>query len=666
RVTFAVPARLPGPAAPAMIADLCRRLPAFGQALDSLAEVVGPATELPPADPVTAYCLAVALGQWWRSVGVEPDQVTGRGPGIVAAAVLAGVFSAADGARLAVAAGRSGGADRSALARVVRDLEVARPRLDLVLDGENVTAVDQLTSPDYWVGHDRATGPDNGDGEGVVIGVGVAGDDPEASHGPAQPLTDGRHAHRRLLETLSRAWVKGVDVRWDEVNPRRPLLEGLPTYPFQHRYHQVPESMTTAPAARRPLRPAFLLTATGGAIAETVLSLRTVPFLDEHRVHGRLVVPGVALVELLLQAGERLFGPDPALADLTIPRAMALGDDDERRVQVVLDPAGPGRARARVFAADASGKWHLHMEARVTAADTGAETDTGADKTASSHGWKTSGRSLAQTLSDAARRCVDELGQTDFYQRAWHPSFVLGRSFQLVQTAWRGHGVAAARLTAPDAACAGVLAGVRPELLLLDTCVQLIPVGAETDLADGDRPVHIGTGYDRAIVHSHDLDGPFHCVATTRKAPDGTLSGDLRLTDAHDRAVADLQGVRFRTISVAMLDRIVKPVRGPRAGSVPAAPSPDALRSADAGARRGLILDYLVHQVAEVTGLPPGEVDLEASLPAYADSLMLAELQAAVERDLGVSLTLQSLSEGATPPVLAGLLAHRVQSAGSQ
>ncbi|WKG11792.1 beta-ketoacyl synthase N-terminal-like domain-containing protein [Nocardia sp. PE-7] len=53
------------------------------------------------------YALGVALGSWWRSVGVEPDLVTGHSVGAYAAAALAGVFSIAEGARLVAARGQA-------------------------------------------------------------------------------------------------------------------------------------------------------------------------------------------------------------------------------------------------------------------------------------------------------------------------------------------------------------------------------------------------------------------------------------------------------------------------------------------------------------------------------------------------------------------------------
>lgn len=52
------------------------------------------------------YAAAVALGAWWRSVGVEPSMVLGHSVGAYAAAALAGVYSVEDGYRLVTERGR--------------------------------------------------------------------------------------------------------------------------------------------------------------------------------------------------------------------------------------------------------------------------------------------------------------------------------------------------------------------------------------------------------------------------------------------------------------------------------------------------------------------------------------------------------------------------------
>jgi acyl transferase domain-containing protein len=122
RIAFVVPgqgARLAG-----LLAELYGRVGAVTETVDSVAGIVGPVTALPlstlvdpgpeAADALTdtavaqiaLYTAAVALGAWWRSVGVEPDAVVGHSVGAYAAAALAGVFSVTDGARLVAARAR--------------------------------------------------------------------------------------------------------------------------------------------------------------------------------------------------------------------------------------------------------------------------------------------------------------------------------------------------------------------------------------------------------------------------------------------------------------------------------------------------------------------------------------------------------------------------------
>ena len=113
-----------GPRIAGTLAGVYGEVPVVTAVLDSLRPVLGPVSELPlrvlvaPGPESEAalartdvgmpalYALAVALGRWWRSVGVRPDAVLGHSTGAYAAAALAGVFSVADGARLIAARGQ--------------------------------------------------------------------------------------------------------------------------------------------------------------------------------------------------------------------------------------------------------------------------------------------------------------------------------------------------------------------------------------------------------------------------------------------------------------------------------------------------------------------------------------------------------------------------------
>ncbi|MER5350216.1 acyltransferase domain-containing protein [Kitasatospora sp. NPDC002551] len=122
RVAFVVPGH--GAKVAGVLEGLYGTVPVVTETVDAVAAVVGPVTELPlsallsggeearqalaateVAQPAL-YTAAVALGAWWRSVGVEPAAVVGHSVGAYAAAALAGVFTVADGARLTAARGR--------------------------------------------------------------------------------------------------------------------------------------------------------------------------------------------------------------------------------------------------------------------------------------------------------------------------------------------------------------------------------------------------------------------------------------------------------------------------------------------------------------------------------------------------------------------------------
>ncbi|MDT0308873.1 SDR family NAD(P)-dependent oxidoreductase [Streptomyces sp. DSM 44917] len=159
RVGFVVPGQ--GQRLAGALAGLYGRLPEVTEVVDTVAATVGPVSELPlsallddSGDPAVAAALhetsvvqpalftaAVALGRWWQSAGVRPSAVVGHSAGAYAAAVLAGVFTLEEGARLVATRARLMGELPSdgAMAAVFRPAEDLLGRAAL-RDGEVVVA----------------------------------------------------------------------------------------------------------------------------------------------------------------------------------------------------------------------------------------------------------------------------------------------------------------------------------------------------------------------------------------------------------------------------------------------------------------------------------------------------------------------------------------------
>ncbi|MFJ4641881.1 type I polyketide synthase, partial [Streptomyces hygroscopicus] len=129
----------------------------------------------------------------------------------------------------------------------------------------------------------------------------------------------------------------------------------LPTYPFQHHHYWLPRTTTGDVAAAGLHDPAHpLLTAalhlpdTGGAVLTGRLSLTSHPWLADHTVSGAALLPGAAMAELAVRAGDETGSP--TLEELVIEQPLALPDSGSVDIQVAVGgPDGAGRREVRLY-----------------------------------------------------------------------------------------------------------------------------------------------------------------------------------------------------------------------------------------------------------------------------------------------------------------------------
>ncbi|NEB82245.1 type I polyketide synthase, partial [Streptomyces sp. SID14478] len=113
----------------------------------------------------------------------------------------------------------------------------------------------------------------------------------------------------QLVAALAAAHCAGQPVRWaDYFGARAQTRTALPTYPFQHerfwlRPAEAVGPLAGADSADHPLLHAQVqLAGTDEWLFTGRLSLRTHPWLADHRVLGAVVLPGSGFVELALAA----------------------------------------------------------------------------------------------------------------------------------------------------------------------------------------------------------------------------------------------------------------------------------------------------------------------------------------------------------------------------
>ncbi|MEV7030926.1 type I polyketide synthase [Streptomyces sp. NPDC093272] len=209
-----------------------------------------------------------------------------------------------------------------------------------------------------------ATGPDADTGATVVLPT----------------LRDGRDEIPALLDTLTRLHVHGVSADWTAVTEDRvPAPVALPTYAFQHRrFWMTGETAADAGAAGlgtigHPLLGAAVTLADGaGTLFTGRLSATAQPWLADHVVAGRIVLPGTAYVDLVARAGDETGCG--RIAELALEAPLVLPERGSAALQLVLGaPDEEGRRTVHLYsradAGTADGPWTRHATGTVEPSD---------------------------------------------------------------------------------------------------------------------------------------------------------------------------------------------------------------------------------------------------------------------------------------------------------
>ncbi|MGW3944430.1 acyltransferase domain-containing protein, partial [Streptomyces phaeochromogenes] len=325
------------------------------------------------------------------------------------------------------------------------------PRIPVV---SNVTGTfatpEQLASPDYWAEHIRRPVRFL-DGVRLLAAQGVTewlelGPDgvltalvQEALTADTGALTPALRRNRPETLTFASALgllaARGATVRWDTVFPDARTVD-LPHYAFQRQRYWLEDPGSPADAA------GLGLTATGHPLlgaavavagrAEHIvtgrLSRHTHGWLTDHAVGGTVLVPGTALLELALRAGEQIGVPH--LDELTLAAPLVLPERGGVQVQVVVAaPDDDGGHDLEIHARPEAGDdgpaepWTLHARGRLGRPD-GAPAHDGAD-----------GRPAAWPPAGAT-----ETDLTGAYERLAEAQYEYGPAFRNLRRLWTAPG----------------------------------------------------------------------------------------------------------------------------------------------------------------------------------------------------------------------------------
>ncbi|RST09701.1 type I polyketide synthase, partial [Streptomyces sp. WAC05374] len=343
---------------------------------------------------------------------------------------------------------------------------------------------------------------------------------------------------RTLVQALGTLHVSGQDIAWERVLPGSPAATlPLPTYAFQRERFWLEASYSGDLASvglERPEHPwlgAMTVLANGeGHLFTGKLSPAQHSWLDDHVVHGTVIVPGTGLLDLALAAAHRTGAA--GVGDLTLLEPLVL--NETVRLQVVIGTAQDGTGRTvEIYSRpddSVDGQWRRHATGELLEDATRQADDT------------------SQELRQWPVPGAESVPLDGYYETFQDLGLHYGPAFQGLTELWRKGDTAYALVRLPGDLRPGDY-GVHPALL--DAALHGLAAlrgpdaheeAARTEDQDGDTGVLLPFAWSG--VECWSAQSPLLRVRVDLDRTNATAS--LRAADAEGRPVLKVGALRLR------------------------------------------------------------------------------------------------------------------------
>ncbi|MFY4722790.1 type I polyketide synthase [Streptomyces sp. LaBMicrA B280] len=331
-----------------------------------------------------------------------------------------------------------------------------------------------------------------------------------------------------ITAALGSLHTYGVSPDWRALLPGARRVD-LPTYAFQRErfWLDVPPvsgdvRAAGLGAADHPLLGAAIVTAdSDGVLLTGLLSLETHPWLADHAVHGTVLLPGTAFVELAIRAGDETGCG--GIEDLTLELPLVVPGNGGVTLQVAAGAADEsGRRQLSVHSRTGDGPWLRHATGVLSPAVAPSAVDVGV--------WPPAG--------------AEAVDLTAFYEGMAAMGLDYGPLFQGLRSVWRGGDDVYAEVELPEESATEAAAfALHPALL--DAALHALAAGGLVSTSDG---LALPFAWSGVLVHAAG-------AATARVKLSRTATGSITLAvaDGAGEPVASVESLSLRTVSAEQL-----------------------------------------------------------------------------------------------------------------
>jgi acyl transferase domain-containing protein/NADPH:quinone reductase-like Zn-dependent oxidoreductase len=355
-------------------------------------------------------------------------------------------------------------------------------------------------------------------------------------------LRRGQPERATMLRACAEAYAAGWDPSWDRLQTPGETVE-LPPYPWQRKRHWHSVSARRAPGApaghAHPLLGRSVPIAGVDACVFEGGSQAAPPWVADHRIRGRMLLPAAAVIEAFDAAARLSSHASVQLTGFAMHRAFPVPEPAERpiRWQVCVKPSDAGGAAL---------EWHV--------AGAEADSDSGSLQSTESlqsiESWRCVASARAEQRVPASLPPVadppalDPVPSVLIYAEFGAVGAAFGPAFQRLRSVERAAGFA--RATISETAPAGAADSTVLHAAVIDAAFQLCLVaaagGAGRALPDS---LYLPLGADRVVISPGPLAGAT-VRAWSRPGPGGaTLASDIRIAGLDGSTLLEVDGLHF-------------------------------------------------------------------------------------------------------------------------